>query len=257
MRFRGFTLIELLVVLAIIALLIGILLPVLGSARSTANQTQCLSQQRQLGLSFVGFANDHRQALPYAKWLSDSGGNHAWDDQLAMYLAQSLSQAEMDQSDLPKAKANPVLVCPEDPWVTRTSRAVRTYAMTRGDLLPRASLLDPEVASGTGQSDPQARPFLLESPDIPAPATTLLASEQAMAKTRNPNLQGQLPRADIASARDQLDPGWSAALHGSAGDRRMTYLYADSHATVSAPNDTLGQGSAASPQGEWTRTPND
>ena len=59
----GFTLIELLVVISIIALLIGILLPALGSARNTARAVQCKSLLRQYATTSESYATDNKEYM--------------------------------------------------------------------------------------------------------------------------------------------------------------------------------------------------
>ena len=59
----GFTLIELLVVIAVIALLLGLLLPVLRSAREQGHRTVCLSNLRQLTLAWLAYAEEHDSKL--------------------------------------------------------------------------------------------------------------------------------------------------------------------------------------------------
>lgn len=59
----GFTLIELLVVIGIIAVIAAILFPVFAGIRERGRRTQCLSNERQLGMAVLQYAGDNNETL--------------------------------------------------------------------------------------------------------------------------------------------------------------------------------------------------
>lgn len=86
---KGFTLIELLVVIAIIAILAAILFPVFEQAREKAKQITCTSNQKQIGLALLMYAEDYDEVWP----AMDRGTNQSaypgdvfWQFQVQPYL---------------------------------------------------------------------------------------------------------------------------------------------------------------------------
>lgn len=66
MKKQNFTLTELLVVISIIAILAGLLLPALNKSRASAQNAACISNLKQVGATFMLYANDFDDLLPPA-----------------------------------------------------------------------------------------------------------------------------------------------------------------------------------------------
>jgi prepilin-type N-terminal cleavage/methylation domain-containing protein len=100
---NGSTLIEVLVVIAIIAILAALLLPVLARAKAKAQRIACLSNQKQIGLAFTMWADDHRDRFPSTVDIAEGGSKtrlEAWEHFLTI------------ENELATPKS---LHCPSDP----------------------------------------------------------------------------------------------------------------------------------------------
>lgn len=134
-RPAGFTLIELLVVLAIIAVLIGLVLPAVQKVRETANRARCSNHLRQIGTAIHHFHDSYNAFPPdrirneWATWallilpyLEQGNLYKQWDTQLRYW----------DQPDAVRQHNIGVYFCP-----SRRTASVVGFSSGESDRLER------------------------------------------------------------------------------------------------------------------------
>src|SRR5262245_43588313 len=98
LRNKGaFTLIELLVVIAIIAILASLLLPALSRAKEKARTIKCLSNQKQIALGYLLYAQDNSDYLPLAAHAGDAAPCQ-WFFEISPYIANQIGRASCRES---------------------------------------------------------------------------------------------------------------------------------------------------------------
>jgi len=223
MKRWAFTLVELLVVIGIIALLLAILLPALGRARSVGIATRCMGTLKDMGLAVETYhaANDDRFPLSQAHGGYQPGT--AWIDTLLPHTQSKLSyrcpadySESFDERDLTKRRVTSyginVFMGPlQDEWFPGNPSGIPPFGYI--------------VASRI--RDCSQRIYVCELAERDADGDPIYPDHV------HPEMWGTNPETGHGGA----DPQYSVAL--SRHVKRANYVYADGHAASMAFENTF------------------